>query len=226
MLKIEKAARLSPALLMREKDPLFTPFLLKAALYAFLLHFGAYALFRIQPLSLASTFLFEPIQIQVEQQISHQKQLMQEIVTLQPLRPSYALITPPSLLEIWLDRQPIPYPDFGTLEARYLPEKEKMVERPAVRLFISGELANYPFTAPFEPQTVQVAEEQEPYFVNYDIKAAQTGEILWFQSKGAGGEKEMEKLAESLLNSMRFTLLPFYMLEGSVHFVFYRQAYD
>lgn len=240
MLKLEKSLRSTNiTITLREKEKILNPLFLKALFCAILLHSTALLLFQVQPFALGSNFIYPPVQVNSEREplLMAPSLFVGELEEINffpapskmaGIPPSHLLI-PSSLLEQILDLDPIPFPSFEALEQRYWPmSPSPPVEKPAIRVFISGELADHPIVnkdSRFEKTILLESGDIEPYYVSYLVKAEEkSGAIFWYRRINASGSEEADAFTEKLLLDSKFQA-PFSapILSGWLHFVVYTE---
>ena len=141
------------------------------------------------------------------------------------------LLDPSPLIEQILDFDPIPFPSFEALEQRYWPRPPSPpVEKAAMRVFISGELADRPLVnkdSRFEKIIQLESEDIEPLYISYQVKAEEkSGAIFWHRQISSSRSEEADALTEKLLLDTKFQG-PFSapILSGWLHFVVYSDSF-
>ncbi|MBA2369076.1 MAG: hypothetical protein H0V82_08655 [Candidatus Protochlamydia sp.] len=240
MLKLEKSGRSAHInITFREKEKIFNPLFFKAFFCAILLHLTAFSLFHVQPFALSSNYIYPPVRVNSEHEplLMAPSLLIGEVENdLFPIPPKMAGLPPSNLLalsplfEQVLDLDLIPFPSFDVLEQRYWPlPPSPPVEKAAIRLFISGELADHPIVNK-ELQKIILLDNgtTEPLYVSYQVKAEEkTGTIFWHQRLNSSGSDETDTLTEKIMLESKFQT-PFIapLLTGWVHFVVYPATQD
>jgi hypothetical protein len=240
MLKLQKSghSRLV-TVAFREKEKILNPLFLKALFCAILLHSAALLLFQVQPFALGSNFIYPPVQVNSDREPllmapslfvgELEKNVFFPIPPKMMGIPPSHLLTPSSLFEQILDLDPIPFPSFEALEQRYWPmPPSPAIEKPALRIFISGELADHPIVNkdPRLEKTIRLeSADIEPLYVSYHVKAEEkTGTIFWHRRTRASGSDEADAFTEAILLDSKFQA-PFSapILSGWIHFAIYTE---
>jgi hypothetical protein len=235
MLKIEKSSLYAPIeLRLREKESFFNSLLLKALALALFLHSGAFLLFHIEPFKITTSFLFSPVHVQVEQ--NHL--LVAPLLLEQQSEEMFDFSHPP----LWIAPDPLLFPSshwqstnlfpeskealFSSLEQRFWPSMNFPIlfKKPALQLFISGELAAHAFIK--EPLLLKEEVEtisSDPLYVNYRVRVEeQEGTIFWYERTQKSGKPKIDRLTEDILLTLQFDPGSLSSVsEGTLHFVIY-----
>ncbi|CUI17706.1 putative membrane protein [Candidatus Protochlamydia naegleriophila] len=243
MLKLEKCIhsyRINVCI--REKDTFFTPLLVKSLAFALTLHLVAVVIFHIQPFKLTTSFLYPPVQVETENKpfLAMPLFVMQapaEEISFSPppssIESLYSpLLHPPSSSEQLLALTPIPSPSFLALEQRHwpiaAPSLAPVIERAAIRLFTSGDLASHSLISqdPRLGKSVLLAYTQEPAYITYQVRLDESGTVFWYDRIQSSASKEANNLTEQILLDAKFLpSKPPAHASGWLHFVVYEQTH-
>jgi len=235
MLKLEKTSNAAGlALRMRERERFFEPRVVKALAIALGLHIGGLTLFHAAPFDFSSSYLFPPIQVQMDSfgpGVS---------VSLSPLSEEELFLPPPiasiptmewirfpmeSSLSIALNMD---IKAFDEIESRIWPkwpeplQMAMAMQEPRIKMEISGDLARHPLIstepAPQEmlPLAQVAAEEYVAYLVQLD---PQTGELFWYERTASSVVSSVNLLTDKILLNLRFSSMEeSSIIKGELHF--------
>jgi hypothetical protein len=233
MLKLEKVSKtLEVSISLRQRDRIFNRSLLQALLIALLIHGAALLLFPIAVAKISHSQLELP-PVRVAADLSEGKvstQLEQE-----ELPPAYFLI-PKSLTD---SPPPLPSTKIATLqraspldlmifdswdEERRHPLHELLDPKPhfnsPVTVTLSGPLSfrRLHGTHPSLPSPLPEGLYRVVFHVEMENS---TGQIFWYENSVAASDKQINKLAEQMVQEMRFEPIQNgFVTEGEVEFIF------
>jgi hypothetical protein len=229
MLKLEKCAKSCHiTICLRQREPFFTPLLIKALLFTLLFHLTAIILFHIEPFKLKTSFLHPPIAVRSDPifQVSAPLLFLKEedthysppplIIQNIPFSPQIDLTSTPNLINFPLGQ--LYHPTFSPLTTN--------IQKPAIALYVSGDLAQYPLLnsdARLKAQMTLSRPDQDPYYVSYKVRLDEQGKIFWYERTQSSGSKEKDLLSEEILLNTKFQLpnLSFLDLAGWLNFIIY-----
>ena len=238
MLKLERTSNPSGLILrLREKETFWEPRLVKALLFALVLHLGILLLFHVSPFKLASTFTFPPIQVQSEQSL----QGISALVSSEPYDQEEELPPPP----FYFRPPPLDWISFSTkpsitssallnpdalrhIEERVWPILHEPLslplEEPLIRLAISGDLAERPLidTDPLLSEMKLISSLTSSYVhVAYEVQMDErTGRLFWYERTQSSGDSAIDRLTEKILLNIRFDPSgPREFITGTLHFI-------
>ena len=238
MLKLERTSNPSGLILrLREKETFWEPRLVKALLFALVLHLVVLLLFHVSPFKLASTFTFPPIQVQSEQSL----QGISALVSSGPFDQDEEIPPPP----FYFRHPPLDWISFSTnpsitpaaslnpdallhIEERAWPIWHEpltlLLEEPLVRLAIAGDLAERllidtdPLLSKMQPiSTLPASYARAAYEVQMDER---TGKLFWYERTQSSGDSAIDRLTEKILLNIRFDPgVPREFVTGTLNFV-------
>lgn len=234
MLKLEKTSQWAGlAIRMRERESFFEPRVIKALAIALALHAIPLTLFHATPFIFSSTYLFPPINVQMElplqgvsvtasPYIEEEEMLLPPIAVIPAI--NWSILPPESALAPTLNLET---DSFQQLEKRIWPEWQEalpmaVAEEPKIKVSVSGELANHKIISSdlLLLEKVKISSTAKQEHVSYEVRLDQkTGELFWYELIESGGSDAVKLLTEKLLLNFRF--LPTYSPEfvlGELHF--------
>lgn len=231
MLKLEKSSLFSPLRYrFREREGWFGSQFLKAFGMAALFHAGFFLLFRIHPFFHSSSFLFPPVQVELDllssfTNVGGAAEGVQEEDFLFPVFPVLSFVPdlPWEGVSLHSDR-PLDLHAFQHVEERMWPIEYAPLSLPLeehkIELSVSGDLA--------EEKLIQtdsrLLERQplsfrSPLLVSYQVERDErSGEIFWYERKESSGRKEIDDLTEEILLNLKFATEKKEMTGGMLHF--------
>ena len=224
MFRLQKNSSQQISLVIRRKNHPPNPQIIKAVLIAFLIHFLFLVIFTISPFHISSTYVFKPIQVEIEEQGI--KADVQDKIAFQEffneLIPEHLLL--PKLQPIVFDDLPSP-PDHSKIDLHFpilsliddetwldwKPSLPFILERNAFQVLISGPLSAFAWNS-----THSVLEKKislNDLYSNYSqeliyevLVDAETGKIFWYELIYNSTDSNANSAIEDLLKSFIFDI--------------------
>lgn len=220
MLKLEKKSKSADiAIQIRAKEPFFEPILMKALLFAFLLHLCAFLLFQVIPFHFSSDYVFPTIRA-----ASSPEWIVVSPTTVASLEEEEIPFHMPSLVPhfrspslintaLLLRETPFQPSTLEELQGNWRQEKpfplSLKLEELAIVMDISGEIAEQKLVKTDDRLNLKqkVNYAKEPTSLTYFVRLDEwNGKLFWTEETAPHHSKEAQKIAEDILSHLEFEL--------------------
>ena len=225
MLRLQKSSNGEQIhLTLRENEKFFNSLFLKALAVALGFHLAGFLLFTIQPFTFTSSFLFPPIAVQTDLGSTSIAQSQLETHEIPLSKPPFTVMYPKDSSRF--KKEILDTSAFLNLQTRrQSTPSTQTVEKPRIRIIVSGELAHLTFELEDAHlnELVLVPIDKDPQTIQYAVIIHEkTGEVFWYERLKTSESTYLDSIVETTLLNLKFKVDgTLDVKKGQINFIIY-----
>jgi hypothetical protein len=223
MLRIEKNAQ-HVKICVKEQDKFWSPTLLTALGLAFGIHLCAFLLFQIQAFKLTSTFIFSPLDVQMQESAPNSSLLTvleSEVHTEEFPWLSFYNPAPPQVPTSLLQNEALENVPHLISSLAILPHVSSAAIYKPLQIVLKGHLMERQIVS-FPLIEDKLVREGTMHTMGYRVQIdPESGLVIWYDQIHSSSQSTIDRIAEDILLNLQFvTGDPFKALTGEIHLTF------